>query len=248
MPRVGGAHSTQYAEGMKVEIQEAIAKHCGRYYDQIVFDGVEIEQTVVKPTELLDVTKKQLIDKNPKMESISQEAFYHELTALRLELYGLAWQKRFKRDEQAIQQGAFTVRYLENRDKLSVWETMSEYNQTIAQSTVLDANGRSDERAKARGNLRRMEFFEKWMSRLVSDPSNRTADEKLLGQCIARSANRLNADLYDKNELCLRGLFTKVSRRLNVEDTIGQEAATILYYSINMLSESAEQDVKALRL
>ena len=93
-----------------------------------------------------------------------------------------------------------------------------------------------------------MEFFKKWMPRLVSDPSNPTTEEKLLGQCIARSANRLNADLYEKNELLLRGLFTKASRRLDVEDTIGHEASQALYYSINMLSESVEQDIKSLRL
>ncbi|MCY4625812.1 MAG: hypothetical protein OXC99_12555 [Chloroflexi bacterium] len=231
-----------------MEIQGGIAQHCGRFYDEIVFDGVEIGQIVAKPTVLLDVIKKQLIDKNPQMESIPQESLHHELTALRLELYGLAWQKRFKKDEQVIQQSAFTVQYLKARHKLSVWETMGEYNRTISQSTGLDANGRTDERAKAMGNVRRMEFFEKWAPKLISDPSNLTDDEKLLGQCIARSANRLNADLYEKNELLLRGLFTKTSRRLNIEDNIGQEAATALYYSINMLSESAEQNVKSLRL
>ena len=231
-----------------MQIQEAIAQHCGRFYDQVVFDGVKIGPVIVEATGLLDVIKNQLVDKNPQMASIPQEDFHRELTALRLQLYGLAWQKRFKRDEQAIQQSAFTVRYLEDKNTLSVWETMSEYNQIIAQSTVLDVNGRADERAKAKMNLMRMEFFEKWVTRLVTDPSNRSDEEKVLGQCIARSANRLNADLYDKNELCLRGLFTKVSRRLNIEDTIGHEAATALYYSINMLSESAEQDINSLRL
>ena len=231
-----------------MEIQKAITQHCGRFYDQLVFDGVQIGSILVESTSMLDVIKNQLVEINPQLKNIPKEEFYHELTALRLELYGLAWQKRFKRDEQAIQQSAFTVRYLEDRNKLSVWETMSEYNQIIAQSTVLNADGRADEKAKARMNQLRMEFYEKWVTRIVTDPSNRTAEEEVLGKCIARSANRLNADLYEKNELLLRGLFTKVSRRLDVEDTIGREAATALYYSINMLSESAEQDVKSLRL
>ena len=68
---------------MEVEIQEAIAQHCGQYYDQIVFDGIETVIGQWGPTEFLDVIKKQLIDKDPQMESIPQEEFYHELTALR---------------------------------------------------------------------------------------------------------------------------------------------------------------------
>ncbi len=231
-----------------MDIDERIVQHCGKFYDEIIFDGVQVGQVLVGPAEFLDVIKKQLINKNPQMEGIPQNSFHHELTALRLELYGLAWQRRFKRDEQAIQQSVFTVRYLEDRNALSVWETMGEYNQVIAQSTVLDANGRADERAKPRMNSLRMEFFDKWADRLIGDPSNLTAGAKQLGESLARAANRLDADLYEKNELLLRGLFTKVSRRLNVEETIGQEAATALYYSIHMLSESAEQDIKSLRL
>ncbi len=60
-----------------------------------------------------------------------------EMTALRMELFDLAWTHRFK-DESALAESFFIRHYLDENGTIDTWDITGEYNQAIARSAVKD--------------------------------------------------------------------------------------------------------------
>jgi hypothetical protein len=76
----------------------------------------------------------------PSFEGVDKSLFRREMTALRLEMFALAWLHRFNA-EKSFEQSSCTRRYLEEIGNLDIWEIMHEYTHVVSESVTLNAKG-----------------------------------------------------------------------------------------------------------
>jgi hypothetical protein len=92
--------------------------------------------------------------------SVEEEDFQIEVTALRLELFGLAFTQRvgWRREDLCLRELTTTLRYLKERDELRIWASMGAYNQAIADGDLW-LNPMRLQRGR---RLQRLAFNDKW--------------------------------------------------------------------------------------
>lgn len=86
----------------KLTIEEC----CRQFYDKNIFHSILADQDLWSG--LLDTWIKAIGDVDPSFLSIDREVFYREMTALRLEMFGLAWGHKFKQEKFTIPSVYFT--------------------------------------------------------------------------------------------------------------------------------------------
>jgi hypothetical protein len=154
------------------------------------------------------------------------------MTAMHLELFALAFLKRFSNFEQAVQHSIFTLRYLQNKGRSDIWEAMDRYSIAIAQTATMDASGQQMSEATAIGRMRitqvnlfRIESFEKWLESHSIDPNpnNLTANEKEMVDCVARVCNHIEGDIIRNEQIGNRRIAALFLYRLGMEDIGGKD-------------------------
>ena len=83
---------------------------CKEFYDSQVFEAVIGGVNVVP--QFWDAVRQELEAADPSVAKNDQALFQEELTALRMELFALAWMHKFKKDHYTIPQSIFAKRYL----------------------------------------------------------------------------------------------------------------------------------------
>ncbi|MCJ7514557.1 MAG: hypothetical protein MUO89_01105 [Dehalococcoidia bacterium] len=199
---------------------------CRDYYDSQMFHAVVNDEDASQ--KVLDVAFKLLTDSDPAFFKVAPPLFELEMTAMHLELFALAFLKRFSNFEQAVQQSIFTLRYLQNKGKSDVWEAMGHYNTAIARTATIYANGQQMSEDDAFGrmrinqvNLSRFKSFEKWAKSHFSDPDNLTTDEKEMLDCVSRVCNHIEADIMRDRQIGSRMITGLFLYRLGAENIWG---------------------------
>src|SRR3972149_1579541 len=170
-----------------------IEEFCQQFYaTQIFHAGIAGEDVA---SGFWEIVFRSVAEADKSFAYIAPAIFKREMTALHMELCGLAWRDKFKREEFTLRQSIFTNRYLEENGRLEIWDIMGEYNQAIADSATLTARGeRQDAWRVAQSNKARADMFDKRAEANIGNPSAPTEEEKKLAICVARVANRIGTN------------------------------------------------------
>jgi len=230
--------------------QIAIEEFCQQFYDSQIFHAIIAGEDVWAG--FLGITFKSVVEVDQSFALIDLAIFKREMTALRIELFGLAWGHRFKQERFTVPQSIFTRRYLEENEKFELWDIMGEYNQAIAQSTTMTKTGEQMEGRIARArvtslNLSRVKMFAKWAEANIGDPSAPTEKEKILA-CVARVANRIGTDIRRNDCILVKRLAARLADRLSCESNLSAEALFRLGAVIFGLYEGAMKAIKSVNL
>jgi len=225
----------------------SIEEFCQQFYDSVVFHPIIAGEDFNKVW--WGTVFDTVAEADKSFAVIDKTLFVREMTALRLELFGLAWGRKFKKEEFTIPQSAFTRHYLEESKRLEIWDIMEEYNQAIAQSVTMTEDGKQmDEMRVAKANLARVKFFDKWAKANISDTSASTEEEKGLANCVASVANRIGADIKRNDCILVKRLTSRVADRLGCDINLKYEALYWLGTAIFGLYEGAKEAIKSVNL
>lgn len=228
-----------------------IEEFCQQFYDSQILRPIIAGEDVWAG--FLEIVFKSVAEVDQSFAAIDMAVFKGEMTALRLELFGLAWGHRFKQESFTIPQSIFTRRYLEASGQREIWDIMGEYNQAVAQSATLNVTGEQMEGRVARAritslNLSRSNMFDKWAEANIGDPSAPTEEENMLANCVARVANRIGADIRRNDCILVKRLTARLADRLNCDPNLSAEALFRLGAVIFGFHEGATEAIKSVNL
>jgi hypothetical protein len=228
-----------------------IEEFCQQFYDSQIFHAVIAGEDM--GAGFLRSTFRSVVEVDQSFAVIDPTLFKREMTALRIELFSLPWGHRFKQERFTIPQSIFTRHYLEENEKFELWDIMGEYNQAIAQSTILTERGEQMEGRTAHAriaslNVSRSNIFNKWAEANIGDPSAPTEKEKILANCVARVANRIGADIKQNDCILIKRLTARLVDRLSCEPNLSAEALFRLGAVIFGLYEGAMEAIKSVNL
>lgn len=200
---------------------------CKDYYDSQMFHAIVNGEDASQ--KILNAAFQLQTDSDPSFSKVDRALFDREMTAMHLELFGLAFLKRFSDFDKAVQQSIFTLRYLQDKDRSDIWEAMGEYSKVIAQTATMNANGQQmtghtgiERMTITRVNQSRFELSKKWLNSRFSDLKNLTASEKEIAGCAGRVVNHIEADILRKNQIGNRRIAALFLFRLGAEKIWGK--------------------------
>jgi hypothetical protein len=121
----------------KAKPQSSVEEICRGFYDRDIFNATVRDIDVW--SEYLDTVFKHAAEADPSFARVDRSQFQREMTALRVELFGLAWADRFKGDEEVLAQFEFAKRYLEQIGRSDIWPIMRDYSAWISLCAGSDA-------------------------------------------------------------------------------------------------------------
>lgn len=226
-----------------------IEEFCREFYDTQIF------HPIIAGTDLSsvwwDTVFNSIVEADQSFAVVDKSVFQREMTAIRLELFALAWMHKFKRDKYTIPQSIFTQHYLEENGKLGIWDAMQRYNLAVAQTATMTATGEQAEAWRvAQVNEARVDMFDKWAEANIGDPSAPTEKEKMLVNCVAWVGNRIGADLTKNNEIGNRRITALLLYRVGwkEDEDLSEEALFKLAAVIYGLYEGAQEAIKSVNL
>jgi hypothetical protein len=218
---------------------------CTEFYNSTMLRGEVVGEKTMPA--VWEGVFKTLVDGDRPFATVDRNLFIQEVTALRLELFALAWGKKFKKDKFRILQSIFTRHYLEKRGQSEIWEIMAAYNQAIADSVTLNANEeRTRNRRVVKAILARDGMFNKWTRADVAIPSAPADEEESLTDSVSRVANRIGADVRQDEAVCTRQLVHRLADRLRC--TPSPEVETTLMLLIMTAYGEANEAVNSVDL
>ena len=206
---------------------------CTEFYDQSIFlsdiGGFDPWVTVCK------TSHKSIAEVDPTFEQVDLSAFTFELRALRLEVFGIAWFHCVK-DKFVPDQSEFTKCYLEEHGFADIWESMEDYNQATARSTVggHDTNSRSGCASVVYLNQMRVSLFESWM-KLGYDL-----------KAVARASNRLGSEISWKSKRVHTYLAFALTDKLGCE--VNDEARFRILAIIQGFYAGSSESIKEVKV
>jgi hypothetical protein len=230
----------------KVSIEE----FCRHFYDTNIFNtfigGIDAN------LEWWQNAYNSIIEVDKSFKAVDFNKFQDEVTALRMELFGLAWQEKFKSERYTVPQSLFTRLYLQGIDKTQIWDVMGEYNQKIAMCATMTEDGKQigevgggSGRAKAVGiNKSRADMADRWIDTNIKDKTNITGEDEASLECVGRAVNRIGVDIKRFDCITVRQLSGRLVVRLDCDAYINAEAAFRLSALIFGLHEGAKEAIK----
>jgi len=236
---------------MKRKPKISVEECCEEFYDKNIFHAIiaGIDGWSV----LLDAYSKSVTEADTSFSSIDPTLFRQEMTAVRMEVFALAFARKVKREDLTLVQSFFTRRYLEENGKLDIWDIMLEYNRAISDSATLTATlERMEDWRVEKSNLAKWEFFKKWwdtnIGGPIDDPSASTEEQKMLAKCVARVANRIGADMRRADCAAAKRLAARLAERLECDINLSYEALFRLAATIFGFYRGAEEYLKSISL
>ena len=200
---------------------------CKDYYDSQMFHALVGGEDASQ--KILNAAYKLLANAEPLFSKVDRDIFEREMTAMNLELFSLAFSKRFSKFDNAVQQCIFTFRYLQDKRRNDIWESMAKYSITIAQTATMNAKGEhmTGDTAIGRATITRVntlrdELFTKWLNERSYKPDNLTESEKEIVSCVAHASNHVEGDILRNNELGNKRISALFMFRLGAEEFWGK--------------------------
>lgn len=159
----------------------SIDRFCGQFYDTHVFESASARSKDVALW--WQDFRDSLAEADSWLKTSDLSPFQKEATALRLEVFAIAWLDEFERGRSVIPQSVFTKRYLEAGGLTSIWDAMGEYNDAVGSSGILSADGQTVDPARARK-------LQESKDELIA---LRVGENGFDAECVTRVANRLLA-------------------------------------------------------
>ena len=237
-----------------------VEEFCRQFYDDVVLHPVIGEQG--SNEDWCARILHSIVEADRSFAAVDRSVFRREMTALHIELFGLAWLYRFKHNRFTIPQSIFTRQYLQTNGKLEIWDSMAEYNKVVSESTFPTPTsiemhtklGKQMQQGIERSKTTfvrtfRWEVFKKWADANVADPSAPTEEELKLGSCVFQVMGRLLADIRKNDCMLAKALVMKLVERVGYDASLNAEALLRLAGIILALYEGAErtlEDIKVL--
>ena len=233
----------------KLSIEEC----CKQFYDRNIFHAI-IAGTDFW-SNVLDIAFKKFVELDQSFASIDRTLFRNEMTALRMELFALAWSQRFKQDKYTFPQSLFTWRYLKENGNLHLGDVMGEYNRVVSQSVITDAkgakfSGRTGNAAIVATNFFKTELAKEWAKNNLGTTSDRvlTEEEDNKAKCAGRVINRVGADIKRADGIVVKLLAASLAERLGCDLSLKSEAFFGLASIIFGFYKGAEEYLKSVDL
>ena len=165
-----------------------------------------------------EIQARSFVRADTRFSVVDHAALWREITALRLEMFALAFFWKFKQAEKVcIEQSLFTRRYMQEKGKLELWQIMGEYNDVVADSAVLTKTGEQFSGRMGRAtitllNSMKYDAANKWAKIDVAKcfPNYATMAMDDIFKCIGRYLHRFGADIRrDEDDILPRLLATK---------------------------------------
>ena len=218
-------------EHTKSKPEVGIEEFCRDFYDRYIFHAIVAGDDLWSGS--CEVFFNSAVEGDQSFSSVDTDLFQHEMTALRMEVVGLAWTHHLKRDEYLLREIAFTKNYLKENGHPDIWDAMLAYNQAIARSSVEIVGTERMRRAHITFmNKFRMELFSKWMEAGV-DP-----------ECAARVGNRMVTDVAWDKQITLKHLTATLADRLACDINLNSEALFRLSAIIFGFYEGAKEAIE----
>lgn len=212
-----------------------IEEFCREFYETQIFHPIIAGEDV--GSVYWDTVFNSVMEADASFAVVDLAVFKREMTALRLELFGLAWMHHLKRDKYILPEIIFTKSYLEQNRQLEIWDIMGEYNQAIARSGADIASGERMQRGWVTYiNSLRLDLYKKWVEAGVD------------GQCAARVSNRTGTDVAWSKQITLNYLTARLADRLGCDVNMDHEALFRLGAVIFGLYDGAKEAIKAVKL
>ena len=234
----------------EAKAKKSIEECCRQFYDCNVFirmaDGTE-GWSIYLNTAFGDST-----EADQSILSLKPSIFRKEMTALQMELFALAWSRKFDRGDFAIMQSIYTRSYLEENDRLDIWNIMLEYNHAIGISSITTELGEEVGNTHiARINKVRAGFRGKWLKAknksVPRDIDAMTQQERDEYVCICSVADRIGVDFKKVGVVLAKLLTTKLTSRLGCEN-IKSETLHRLAIVIISFYRGAEQYLESVTI
>jgi hypothetical protein len=223
----------------KVSVEE----FCQWYFDTTIFS--EDAQT-----ELFDHVFNFVAEADQSFTAIDKALFKHEMTALYMELFGLAWDRRYEKLEYILPAIVCTKNYLGQKGRLEIWNTMLAYNQAIAQSGIqsLSADILSNVK-KAKELLNQSEEVRiAGLNYMRVALAKKFEGEGFDAECAARAANRQGIEIAWEKDLIISLLTARFADRLGCDIILNDDAQGRLLLTILGILEGATQSMKKMRI
>ena len=114
-------------------------EYCKYYYDSQIFPCLTDSQSDSQI--VYDTVFKSMTEAEPSFSKINRNLFNAEMAAMHLELFALAFYKRFPDFNNAVKQRIYTFRYLEKIGEIELWEAIGEYSATLAKTAKNKPDG-----------------------------------------------------------------------------------------------------------
>jgi hypothetical protein len=225
---------------------------CKEFYDQNIFKANLPESGLDVWQLFLDTNMKKVIEADTSLESVDKNLFRREMTAIRLEIFALAWQLHRFKPQHAYPQSIFTRRYLEESGYLEIWDVMGEYNLSVSRSATLNAKGEKllgslGRVAITMNILNRANFYKDWIQN-NSEVNLQTEEGSNKAKCITRVINRNGADVKREDCLLVKLLSFKLAERLGLNSSLKPEALYWLQTAIFGFNQGATEYIKSIAL
>jgi hypothetical protein len=234
-----------FSKNTRVGVEE----FCRHFYDDVIFHPIIAGQDFNEVW--WDKVFQSIVEADKSFTVIDKSNFIREMTALRLELFGLAWLYKYKDERFTIPQSVFTMQYLEMNGKREIWDAMRDYGLVVAQSAVLDKSGKQLDGSTALGRSRitfvntfRMEEFKKFASTNYKDRSSPTEEEKNRMDCITAVINRM----LSEPKRAVLPLAEKLVERLGCGTSLNSRALFAIASVIYGLHQGAKEAIKDIKL
>lgn len=207
--------------------------YCRDFYNNYILNPViaDIDSNSI----YFDTVRKSVVEVAASFADVGPELFAAEMTALRFELFGLAWLHRLG-DKQTAAQSTFTKTYLEGIGRSDIWQGMEPYNEAIANSSTL---GKKPDSPSGR---RRVVFLDSMRSGLFELWYKQGFDPK----CVARAANRFGTEAAWKRGLTPRYLTLTLCDRLACD--LNQDGCGRLVMTIMGLYNGTKQALNEVKI
>jgi hypothetical protein len=234
----------------------SIEGFCREFYDSRVFSPTIAGIDVVRV--FLESGLKSTMEADQSFGAIAPAKFQEEMTALRMELFALAWLEKFGREQFTIPQSVFTERYLEEKGKTQIWDSMVEYNNALDRSATLTKTGEEMEGRMLRGRITflnsfRWGMFKDWTKANIGDPSAPTEEEMMLAGHFALILKRVGVDIQRGDCIAAKVLVDTIANRLGYCDVgLNSEAqsrlGSFIFGCLVFMYEDAKKAIKNLNL
>jgi len=218
----------------KISVEEC----CKEFYDKHIFHAIVAGidgWDVMLRSDLEFVT-----EADTSFSAIDPVLFRQEMTAVRMEVFALAFARKVKREDLMLVQGAFTRRYLEESGKLDIWDIMGEYNQVIHLSAVTDTDGQQmNNRYVTKINLMRVSMLRQYSKPLLRNIAQGKKVSPDDWAAAGRMVMRVGADMKREDRIAPRLLALKLADRLGCRSDLKEEALVRLWVIILGFYEGA---------
>lgn len=213
----------------------SVEEFCQQFYDSKIFHAASTDKDF--GSVLVENVFELVAEADQSFVGVDKDMLRREMTALRIELFSLAFMHHVKKDEHLLAQSVFTKSYLERNGQLEIWDTMLAYNHAIAASSTEIVSGLRMKRGWTAGmNYLRFQLAKKWKNAGVDLES------------VGRVVNRVGTEVAWEKGITIEHLTDSLLDRLGCDRRLESEALIRLETAIFGLYEGAKEAIKSVNL